>query len=88
MTPKGNPTLRNNSSNPAPNVPTDPDSDPSLSDSSLSDSYDSPDGEYPNKGDVQKRMKITAKVKIFSMTLSKSAQSLYPSYLQLLKNKR
>ena len=41
VTPKGNPTLRNNLPNLVPNVPSDPDSDPVSSDSYLYYSYDS-----------------------------------------------
>ena len=57
MTPKGNPTIRNNPPNPAPNVPADPDSDPSLSDSSLSDSSYSSDGEYSKQRRCTKKNK-------------------------------
>ena len=46
LTPKGNPTPRNNSPNMVLNLPSDPDSDPILSDHSLSDSSDSSDDEY------------------------------------------
>ena len=49
MTPKGNHTPRNNPPNLVSNVPAEPDSDPSLSYYSLSDSSDSSDGEYYKK---------------------------------------
>ena len=75
MTPKGNPTLRNNSSNPAPNVPTDPDSDPSLSDYSLSDSYDSPDGEYSKQRRCTKKNENNCQSKnIFNDPIKKCAK--------------
>ena len=41
VTPKGNHTPRNNQYNTVPNIPADLDSDPSFSDSSLSDSSNS-----------------------------------------------
>ena len=41
-----------------------------------------------NKGDVRKIIKINSGVRFVSMTLSKSTQSLQPSYLQLRKNQR
>ena len=46
VTPKGNPTPWNKPHNPVPNIPSDPDSDPILSDYSLSDSFDSSEDEY------------------------------------------
>ena len=46
MTTKLNPKPRYYPPNPVTNVPYDPDSDPSFSDSSLSDSSDSSDDEY------------------------------------------
>ena len=46
VTPKVNHKLREDTSNPLPNVPADPDSDPGLSYSSMSNSYDSSDDEY------------------------------------------
>ena len=46
VTPKGNPKPHDNPSNPVPNVLADPDSDPSLSDFSSSNSSDSPDNKY------------------------------------------
>ena len=55
VTPKGNPTPRNNPPKPAPNVPDDPDSDPSLSDCSLSESSNSLDGEYSKQRRFMKK---------------------------------
>ena len=46
MTTKGNPNPRNNPTNTVQYVPANPDSDPSFSDYSLSESYDSSDEEY------------------------------------------
>ena len=46
MTPKFNPTPRNNPHNLVPNVPADPDSTPSFLDSSLSESSHSSDDGY------------------------------------------
>ena len=46
VTPKGIPTPHDNPPNPVPYVPADPDSDPGLSYSSMSNSYDSSDDEY------------------------------------------
>ena len=57
MTPKGNPTPRNNPPNPALNVPADPDADPSLSDSPLSYPSDSSDGEYSKQNQCMKKNK-------------------------------
>ena len=49
MTPKGNPTPRNNPPNTVTNVPSDPDSYPTLLDYSSLDSYDSSDNDYSKK---------------------------------------
>ena len=46
VTPKGNPTPRNNPTNMVPNVPDDPESNPGLSYSSSSDSSDLSDNDY------------------------------------------
>ena len=46
VTPRGNPRTRKNLSNSVPDVPAEPDSDPSYSDFSSSDSSDSPDDTY------------------------------------------
>ena len=57
MTPKGNHKPRDNPPNPWPNLPADPDSDPNLSDSSLSESYDSSDDKYYKQGLCAKKDK-------------------------------
>ena len=76
-----NPTPRNNPINPVPNVTADPDSGPSLLYSS-----ESSDNEYYKRRRRAKIIIINAVVKRLLMTLSKSAQSLHPSYLQLRTN--
>ena len=57
MTPKGNPKPRKNPTNMVPSVPADPDSDPSFSDSSLSESSDSSDEDYYKQGKCSERDK-------------------------------
>ena len=88
MKPKGNPTPHNNSPNTVPNLPADPDSDPSFPYSSLLYSSDSSENEYYKQKRCAKNNKINARVKCVLMTLLKSAQILHPSYLQPCKNQR
>ena len=80
MKPKGNPKPCNNPPNRVPNLPYDPDSDPSLSDSSSSQSSDSSDDEYYKQRGRAKKDKIKAGVKRVLITQSKRARSLQPSY--------
>ena len=59
VTPKRNPTPHNNPPNPVPNVPDDPDSDPTLSDSSLLYLSDLSDYEYCKQRRRAKKEKET-----------------------------
>ena len=86
VTPKGSPKPRINPPNQVPHVPSDPNSDPSLSGSSFSDSFDSSDNDYSKQIRSTKRVKINSRVKSVSMNLSKSEQSIHPSYLKPCKN--
>ena len=88
MSPKGDPTTQNNPLNPLPNVPDSSDSDPSLSYSSSSDSSDLSDDDYSKQIKHKKVLRINNRVKHVSATLSKSAQSLHPSYLHPCRNQR
>ena len=85
VTPKFSPTPLNNPPKLAQNIPAELDSDPILSDSSLSDLSDSSDDDYSKLIPHMKTNIIKCRSKN-SLTLSKSAQSLQPIYLQLCKN--
>ena len=78
MTPKGNPTPHNNPPNSVLNVPADPDSDPSLSDSPMSYPSDSSDGEYSKQRRCMKENKNNCQSKNSFNHPIKSAQSLQP----------
>ena len=88
VTPKVHPNPRNNPPNPVPYVPADPGSDPSLSDSSLSDFLTHQITIIINEYDVQKITKRNIRVKHVSKTQSKGAQILHPGYLHTRKNQR
>ena len=88
MKPKVNHTPRNNPPNLILNVPSYPDSDPSPSDSSLSDSSDSSDNDYSKQRLRTKNNKKKLQSKRFFVNLSKSSQSLQPSYLHPHTNQR
>ena len=88
MTLKVSPKTRNNPSNPVPSVTADLDSDPSFSYSTFWIHLTHQTTIFLKEYNLRKRIKINVRVKIVSMTLSKSAQTLQPSYLQPHKSQR
>ena len=84
---RGNPKPHNNRPNTVPKIPDDPDSDPSLSDSSLSKPSDSSDDEYykqrrrekNDKKKLQSKTRFNDPIKKFAKLIAKLTTPAYKS---------
>ena len=88
MKPKGIHKTHDKPPNPVPNIPADPYSDPSFSDSSSSESYESSDDEYYKRMQCAKKYKKKLYSKTHFNDPIKSVKSLHPRNLRTRRNKR